>query len=113
MVQIEKETLMGGLSCGEVSLIGWDILKNNTNDFITISDDNVRSAMRLMAKGVCEDPSIEAGESAVAGIAMLMELENLKKIKSKLNIDESSRILLFGTEGATDQNMYDQIIIGN
>ena len=113
MVQIEKETLMGGLSCGEVSLIGWDILKNNTNDFITISDDNVRSAMRLMAKGVCEDPSIEAGESAVAGIAMLMELENLKKIKSKLNIDESSRILLFGTEGATDQNMYDQIVIGN
>ena len=57
--------------------------------------------------------NLEAGESAVAGIAMLMELENLKKIKSKLNIDESSRILLFGTEGATDQNMYDQIIIGN
>ncbi len=112
MVHIEKETLMGGLSCGEVSLIGWDILKNNTNDFITISDDNVRPAMRLMAKGVSEDPSIEAGESAVAGIATLMELKNLSTIKSELNIDKNSRILLFGTEGATDQNMYDQIVTG-
>ncbi len=112
LVHIEKETLMGGLSCGEVSIIGWGILKNNADHFITISDDNVKSAMRVMALGVGTDPSIEAGESAVAGVAMLMELRDHPEIKSELGLDENSRVLLFGTEGATDPQLYDEIVSG-
>lgn len=110
MVHIETETLMGGLSCGEVSMIGWNILKDNADHFISISDDNVKPAMRLMAKGSNGDPAIEAGESAVAGIAMLMELKDRGAIRKELGLDENSRVLLFGTEGATDQQMYDEII---
>lgn len=113
MVHIKEETLMGGLSCGEVSLIGWDILKNNANDFVTISDANVKAAMRLMARGTGNDPKVEAGESAVAGIALLMDLKNHTDIKENLGLDENSRILLFGTEGATDQQMYDDILSGD
>ncbi|MDG1996807.1 MAG: diaminopropionate ammonia-lyase [Emcibacteraceae bacterium] len=112
MVHIETETLMGGLSCGEVSLLGWDILKDNADDFITISDDNVKSAMRIMAKGIGHDPKVEAGESAVAGIAALMELKDNPELKVALAIDTNSRILLFGTEGATDPEMYKEIING-
>ena len=112
MVHIEEETLMGGLSCGEVSLLGWDILKNNTDDFVAISDDNVKAAMCLMALGIGEDPSVEAGESAVAGVALLMELKDRGAVKADLGLDENSRVLLFGTEGATDQKMYDEIISG-
>ncbi|MCB2090994.1 MAG: diaminopropionate ammonia-lyase [Alphaproteobacteria bacterium] len=113
MVHIEQETMMGGLSCGEVSIIGWDILKNNADHFVTISDNNVKNAMCLLALGVGDDPSVEAGESAVAGIAMLMELAKNSALKEALSLDENSRILLFGTEGATDQKIYDEIISGN
>lgn len=112
MVHIEQETLMGGLSCGEVSTIGWNILKDNADDFITISDENVKSAMCLMAMGIGSDPGIEAGESAVAGIAALMELKDNPTLKSALGLDETSRVLLFGTEGATDPELYKEIVSG-
>ena len=111
-VHIEQETLMGGLSCGEVSMLGWEILESNADDFVTISDDNVKSAMCLLALGVGDDPAVEAGESAVAGVALLMELNKNPALKAALAIDEDSRILLFGTEGATDQQLYDEIISG-
>jgi len=112
MVHIEQETLMGGLSCGEVSIIGWNILKNNADDFVTISDDNVKPAMCLMAMGIGVDDGIEAGESAVAGVAALMELKDNEKLRSALGIDNQSRILLFGTEGATDPELYNKIVSG-
>ena len=89
MVYIEKETLMGGLSCGEVSLLGWDILKNNADHFVSISDENVKSAMCLLALGIGDDPSVEAGESAVAAVAMLMELKERSAIKAELGLDET------------------------
>lgn len=113
MVYIDTETIMGGLSCGEVSLIGWNILKDNADDFVSISDDNVKTAMNILAQGLGSDPNIEAGESAVAGVAMLMELKERGAIKADLSLDENSRVLLFGTEGATDQHMYDEIISGS
>lgn len=112
MVHIEEETLMGGLSCGEVSIIGWNILKNNADDFLTISDDNVKPAMCLMAMGIGVDEGIEAGESAVAGVAALMELKDNEKLRSALGIDTQSSILLFGTEGATDPELYNEIVSG-
>lgn len=112
MVHIEEETLMGGLSCGEVSIIGWNILKNNADDFLTISDDNVKPAMCLMAMGIGVDEGIEAGESAVAGVAALMELKDNEKLRSALGIDSQSSILLFGTEGATDPELYNEIVSG-
>lgn len=113
VVTIEKETLMGGMSCGEVSLLGWDMLKGNSNDFTTISDDYVKPAMRLIAAGTGDDPKIEGGESGVAGLALLMELKDNTEMKTALGLDENSRVLLFGTEGATDQQMYDDIIAGS
>lgn len=112
MVHIEEETLMGGLSCGEVSIIGWEILKNNADDFATISDDNVKPAMCLMAMGIGVDQGIEAGESAVAGVAALMELKDNTELKKALGINSQSRILLFGTEGATDPELYNEIVSG-
>lgn len=108
MVHIEVETMMGGLSCGEVSTIGWEILKDNGDDFITINDDNIANAMRLLAKGTGSDEKIEAGESGVAGLAALLELD--AKMKIELGLTNMSRVLLFGTEGATDPEIYDNII---
>ena len=38
-ISIEKESLMGGMSCGEVSLVPWQILKNSVSHCVTVSDD--------------------------------------------------------------------------
>ena len=35
-VDIKKETVMGGMSCGDVSSIAWEILKNSSNYCLTI-----------------------------------------------------------------------------
>jgi diaminopropionate ammonia-lyase len=65
-----------------------------------------------MAMGKCSDQTIEAGESAVAGIAALMEIKDNAEIKAALGLNSESRILLFGTEGATDPELYKEIVTG-
>ena len=106
-VNIQKETMMAGLSCGEPSLLGWEILDKGTDDFVTISDKSIPSMMRLLSNN---NPPIEAGESSVAGIAALIEITKNHKIAEKIGINSESVILLFGTEGATDPEIYNSII---
>ena len=106
-VNIQKETMMAGLSCGEPSLLGWEILDKGTDDFVTISDKSIPSMMRLLSNN---NPPIEAGESSVAGIAALIEITKNHKIAEKIGINSESVVLLFGTEGATDPEIYDSII---
>ena len=106
-VNIQKETMMAGLSCGEPSLLGWEILDKGTDDFVTISDKSIPSMMRLLSNN---NPPIEAGESSVAGIAALIEITKNHKIAEKIGINSESVVLLFGTEGATDPEIYNSII---
>lgn len=107
---IEEETIMTGLSCGEPSLLAWDILKMGADLFMTINDDKVPELMRLMSKGVGKDLGVEAGECSVSGLAALIKAKNNKKIAQRLNLNTETRVLLFGTEGATDPGIYEKII---
>ena len=107
---IQKETMMAGLSCGEPSLLAWKILDEGTDHFMTITDDRVPDLMRMLAKGKDNDPSIEAGECSVSGLAALIEVKNNDTMVKKLNLNDNSRVLLFGTEGATDPDIYKEII---
>ena len=109
-VNITQETVMAGLSCGEVSHLSWEILKIGTDDFLTISDDLVAPTMRLLAEGVGDDTPIVAGESAVAGLAALIAVRSNALLSDELGINEDSQILLFGTEGATDVDIYESIV---
>ncbi|WP_420549542.1 diaminopropionate ammonia-lyase [Curvivirga sp.] len=109
-VHITEETIMAGLSCGEVSNLGWEILKSGTADFLTISDDIVAPTMKLLANGSGDDVSFAAGESAVAGLAGALAALQNEGIKEALGLDENSRILVFGTEGATDPAIYEELV---
>ena len=109
---IQKETMMAGLSCGEPSLIAWNILKAGTDHFMTITDESVPELMRQLAQGIEDDPSIEAGECSVSGLAALIQAKSNAHIAEQLNLNKNSRILLFGTEGATDADIYKEIING-
>lgn len=106
-VEIAEETVMAGLSCGEVSLLAWEILSAGASDFLTIQDDLIAPVMRELANG--GDP-IVAGESAVAGLAGLIASCRSDALKQALGLDETSRVLVFGTEGATDPVIYRALV---
>ena len=54
-----------------------------------------------------------SGESSVAGLAALIEITKSPEIAEKIGLNSDSIILLFGTEGATDPEIYNSIIQAN
>jgi diaminopropionate ammonia-lyase len=104
------ETLMAGLACGEVSLLAWEILSIGIDDFMTLDEGSVGPCMRLLASGEYGDPKIVAGESAVAGLGAALGAAQSEQMRSALGLDGSSRVLLIGTEGATDPKLYQSIM---
>lgn len=108
-VDIQEETVMAGLSCGEVSILSWNVLSRGADDFMTIDDDLIAPIMRLMASGEAGRP-IVAGESAVAGLAGLMAARKQARLSQALGLDDQSRILVIGTEGATDRRIYKALV---
>lgn len=103
-------TIMAGLECGEVSHIAWKLLLDGADFFMTVPDSVVPSCMRLLASSPYGDPPIVAGESAVAGLAGLLYLLEDPAHRTKLELDSTSSILLFGTEGDTDSELYHSLV---
>lgn len=106
----ELHTLMAGLACGEVSLLAWEILANGADDFLTLSEDAIPAAMRLLARGFGEDPALEAGESAVPGLAAAILACQSPSLAHRLELSANSRVLVIGTEGATDPELYQALV---
>ena len=109
-VDIKKETVMGGMSCGDVSSIAWDILKNSANYCVTISDEAISSAVALLAEGRLSNKKIIAGECAVPGVIALIGAFNNKDYLNKFKLNSDSKVLLFGCEGLTDKEMYEKLL---
>ncbi|MVO15963.1 diaminopropionate ammonia-lyase [Rhodobacteraceae bacterium CY05] len=109
-VKISEETIMAGLSCGEPSEMAWEILREETSDFLTIPDTIVAPAVRLLARPMGADPAIEAGESAVAGLAALIAACQSTQLSASLGLDKTSRVLLIGSEGVTDPAIFAEIM---
>ena len=109
-VDIVNETIMGGMSCGDVSTVAWEILKSSTNYSLTISDYEISTVVAMLARGKLSDEKIIAGECAVPGIIALIGLFKNKNYLSKLDLNSNSKILLFGCEGLTDEAMYKKLL---
>lgn len=105
-VEIRDETVMAGLSCGEVSTVAWDVLSKYADHFLTVPDSVVPATMRLLANAPYGDTPLVAGESAVAGLAALIATREQRQLTNSLQLAESSRVLVIGTEGATDPDLY-------
>lgn len=104
------ETIMAGLACGDPSPLAWKILSSGVDVFASIPDDGIAPAMRLLARGTAGDPSLVAGESAVAGLAFLLALTADPAAAQAIGIGPQSRVLLIGTEGDTDPDLYHAIV---
>jgi len=109
-IDIKRESLMGGMSCGEVSLIPWQIIKNSVKYCISLPDDNIGKTMKLLRNSSFSDESIIAGENSAPGIISLIASCEDEKIKQKLQLNKYSNILLIGCEGDTDKEMYQKLI---
>ena len=68
--------------------------------------------VRMLANGVGDDLPIEAGESGVAGLCAVLAAAKQPDLRRKLRLDANSRIVVIGSEGVTDPNVYAQIKAG-
>jgi len=107
VVHGDLDTVMAGLSCGEISMLAWEILENKTKGFFSIPDEPIAEVMQYLAS--LENPVV-AGESAVAGLAGYLIVQNSDEYRKALEIDENSKILFLGTEGDTDALVYEQMV---
>ncbi len=116
------ESSMACLCCGEVSHLGWRILKATADDFVTCSDEVSRSGMRRLAgrdaqaaaESGADDPRIVSGESGAVGVGCLVLLPTTPELQHgrSLDLDRQSRVLAFSTEGDTDPGSYRATVDG-
>ena len=112
-IDIKRESLMGGMSCGEVSLVPWEILKNSVKYCISLPDDDIAKTMKLLGNASFSNEKIIAGENSAPGVISLIASCEDQKIKKELNLNSNSNVLVIGCEGDTDQEMYKKLINQN
>ena len=98
------DTVMAGLACGEPSLLAWQELERSAFAAIAVPDDLVGPSMRAL-----KEQGIEAGESGVAGLIALEGALAHPFASAVLGLTPESRVLIFGTEGATDPELYEKL----
>jgi diaminopropionate ammonia-lyase len=106
----DTDTVMACLSCAETSPLAWEILADGADFFMTIQDGAAVEMMRQLADGADGDPPIVAGESGVAGLAGAFAAATDASAARALGLDAGARVLVFGTEGDTDPELYRQLV---
>ncbi len=109
-IDIKRESLMGGMSCGEVSLVPWEILKNSVKYCISLPDDDIANTMKYLGNASFSDKKIIAGENSAPGVICLIASCTDEKLREKIKFNNNSNVLLIGCEGDTDKEMYQKLV---
>ena len=112
-VKGDLNSIMAGLNCGEPVTIGWPILENYTDYFLSVDDNYTKIGMRLLASPIKNDRKIISGESGAvtSGIVYaLMTDDDLKDYREEIGLNKDSVALCFSTEGDTDKKSYREIV---
>lgn len=113
IVDGDMQTIMAGLACGEPNTISWDILKNHVKVFIAAPDWVAAKGMRMLSAPIKGDPQVTSGESGAApfgALASMMTMDGCRELRDAIGLDETSKVLLFSTEGDTDPERYKNIV---
>jgi diaminopropionate ammonia-lyase len=106
----DLNTVMAGLACGEVSPLAWEIVDAGASAYVVVDDLFALDAMRALASPARGDRAIVAGETGASGLAALLAAEGREEIWQTLGLGAQSRVLLIGSEGDTDPEIYRQIV---
>jgi diaminopropionate ammonia-lyase len=101
------DTALAGLACAEPSLLAWQELERAVAAFMAVPDEAAFACMKALATA-----GIVTGESGAAGLAGCLLAAADPATRAALGLTDTSRILLFGTEGATDAALYERIVGG-
>lgn len=109
----DMDTIMAGLACGEPCSIGWNVLKDYADYFISCPDYMAAQGMRILGNPAAGDSRVIAGESCAAAFGCVSEIlrnPRYAQIKERLKLNKTSRALFFNTEGDTDRENYRSIV---
>ena len=106
----DTDSFMGGLACGEISELAWEILEHGADASLALNDAAADATMRLLAAGCDGDPPVVAGESGVAGLAGLVTCARDPEARKTLGLGPDARVLVIGSEGATDEAVYEKVV---
>jgi len=106
----QTSTIMAMLECYEPSLVAFRILSRVADGFMTVDEDTAPEVMRRLASPVAGDPAIVAGESGGAGLAGVMTVLRDPALARRIGLGPDARVLVINTEGATDPDLYTQIV---
>jgi diaminopropionate ammonia-lyase len=101
----DLDTVMAGLACGEPSLLAWQLLGPGADAFMVIPDEAAIATMRDLAA-----IGIVGGESGVAGLAGFRIAAVDAVMREQIGLNAQSRIVVYGTEGATDPQVYRTLV---
>jgi len=105
-----EPTIMAMLECYVPSLVAWRVLSRAADAFMTIDEEDAVAVMKRLAHPVGKDPAIVAGESGGVGLAGLMRAATDAEMRTALGLDETSRVFVINTEGATDPERYAALV---
>ncbi len=106
-------TIMAGLACGEPCTIGWEILREHADNFVSMPDWYAAKGMRVLGNPMGDDPRVISGESGASTLGFVAEVlsnPSLEEVRDTIGLNENSRILCFSTEGDTDRENYRRIV---
>ncbi|MEC7121952.1 MAG: diaminopropionate ammonia-lyase, partial [Pseudomonadota bacterium] len=109
-IEGDLATLMAGLAAGEVSPLAWTVLRSVADGFVYVPDGDVPPLMRRLAAPAGGDPAVEAGESALCGLAAALRIAGEAEAAAAFQLDAASEVLIFGSEGATDPTLYAELV---
>jgi diaminopropionate ammonia-lyase len=106
----DGRSVMDGLVVESASPQAWDILGAGAFAFLTIPDEAAVDAIRQAAAGVGGDFPIVIGETGIAAWAGFLATTRDEDLRQQLGLDHKSRIVIIATEGATDREVYRDLV---
>ena len=97
------------MACAELSPLAWPILQALCAGVFSCPDEVTREGMRLAA-----EQGVVSGETGAVTLGLLQRLCNeraLARWREETGLDETARVLLVSTEGATDPAGYDEALL--
>ena len=106
----DLDTVMACLAAAEVSPLAWQVLDRGAFAFMALDDAGAVDAMRRAATPAAGDPALVLGESGAASLAGLIAAAGDPEACATLGLDDASRVLVIGSEGATDPDIYRRLV---